>query len=236
MRQTIIIGGVGTQSGLSEALIDQALEHGYAVLATARSKEGKEALVGKYRSNDDVAFSWLDLKDQAALGDAVSCAEQNLGPIAAYIHNAAKLILKPFTDTTLDDYRACWQTSVETAITASHTIMPRLEKAGNGTMIFLGATASQKGNAGSAPFAASKFALRGFAQSLAREFGPKGIHVAHLTIDGVIKGNRAQSQFGLTEETCIDPAALAKTILSVIQQEPSCWTHELDIRPHTEKF
>lgn len=236
MQKTIILGGVGTRSNYSEALIKSSLQHGYTVLAIARSPNGKEDLLKVFENEQQVSFTWLDLRDEAALNAAIDAAEQSLGPIAAYIHNSAIPILKPFLETDITDYRASWETTVETAITASLSIIPRFQKHNKGTLIFAGATASIKGNSGSAPFATSKFALRALSQSLAREFGPQGIHVAHMIIDGIIEGERAQDQFGLPTDTCINSVDLAETTLSLIEQPPSCWTQELDLRPFREKF
>ena len=106
---------------------------------------------------------------------------------------------------------------------------------GGGEIIFIGATASMKGNAGFSAFASAKFALRGLAQSLAREFAPQGVHVAHLVIDGVMWGERAKN-WGMTMEQCIKPKAVAETVLHLVQQDNSAWTFELDLRPDVENF
>jgi NADP-dependent 3-hydroxy acid dehydrogenase YdfG len=107
---------------------------------------------------------------------------------------------------------------------------------GSGTMIFTGATASVKAGAEFAAFGASKFALRGFAQSLARELGPRGIHVAHVVIDGIIWSPRTRSIHGVAEQECLQPDAIARIYIHLIEQERSAWTQELDIRPNTESF
>lgn len=236
MTKTIIIGGVGTHSNYSKALIEASVQHGYAVLALARSKHGKEELVQHFAGKSHVVFKWLNLTDEAALDDALFYAEQNLGPVTAYIHNATKLVLKPFLETEASDFQETWQACVESAITASRTVLPRLQRSGCGSLIFLGATASVRGSSGAAPFATAKFALRALSQSLAREFGPEGIHVAHMIIDGIISGDRAQNKFGLKHSDCIESVELAKATLSLLQQNPSCWTQELDLRPFCERF
>jgi len=236
MQKTIVVGGVGANSGFSESLIKVLTEHGYAVLALARTPSGKATLIENYKDHSQVVFKWLDISDRTQLSEALTYAEQHLGPLAGYIHNASTPILKPFLETSLDDYVSCWETAVRTAVSASQEIIPRLLSVNGGAMIFMGATASVRGSANAAPFATSKFALRGLSQSLAREFGPMGIHVAHLVIDGIITGKRAQSQFNMKEADCINPDDLAQTCISLMQQPQSCWTHELDLRPAHEKF
>ncbi len=106
---------------------------------------------------------------------------------------------------------------------------------GSGTILFTGASASVKGYAQSAPFAMGKFALRGLAQSMARELGPQGIHVAHIVIDGAIRSSRRPDPVD-RPDSHLDPDAIADTYLTLIAQPRSAWTHELDVRPWTEHF
>jgi NAD(P)-dependent dehydrogenase (short-subunit alcohol dehydrogenase family) len=103
----------------------------------------------------------------------------------------------------------------------------------HGAILFTGASASVKGYAGSAPFAMGKFALRGLAQSIARELQPQGIHVAHFVIDGAIRNP------GVTEETPdskLDPDAIARSYLNVLKQDRSAWSWEIEVRPWVERF
>jgi NAD(P)-dependent dehydrogenase (short-subunit alcohol dehydrogenase family) len=108
--------------------------------------------------------------------------------------------------------------------------------ASGGTVVFSGATASLRGGPRFAAFASSKFALRGLAQSLAREYGPQGIHVAHVIIDGLIWGPAARDQHKAQKAGCLSPDAIAETIMSLIAQPRQAWTHEIDLRPATETF
>jgi NAD(P)-dependent dehydrogenase (short-subunit alcohol dehydrogenase family) len=114
---------------------------------------------------------------------------------------------------------------------AAKAMLPRR----SGTIIFTGASASIKGFAGSAPFAMGKFALRGLAQSMARELGPKGIHVAHVIIDGgILSPNNPDPED--QPQSRLDPEAIAETYLHLVAQARSAWTHELDLRPWSERF
>jgi NADP-dependent 3-hydroxy acid dehydrogenase YdfG len=105
----------------------------------------------------------------------------------------------------------------------------------HGAILFTGASASVKGYAQSAPFAMGKFALRGLAQSMARELGPQGIHVAHMVIDGGIRSAR-RSEPADASDSLLDPDAIATTYLHVIRQPRSAWTAEIELRPWVEKF
>jgi NAD(P)-dependent dehydrogenase (short-subunit alcohol dehydrogenase family) len=106
---------------------------------------------------------------------------------------------------------------------------------GSGAILFTGASASVKGYAQSAPFAMGKFALRGLAQSLARELAPQGIHVAHFVIDGAIR-NPGRTETPDKPDSMLDPDAIAETYLHVLRQPRSAWTWEIDLRPWVEKF
>jgi NAD(P)-dependent dehydrogenase (short-subunit alcohol dehydrogenase family) len=114
---------------------------------------------------------------------------------------------------------------------AARRMLPR----GHGAILFTGASASVKGYAQSAPFAMAKFALRGLAQSMARELSPQGIHVAHVVIDGGIRSAR-RAEPAASPDSLLDPDAIAATYLAVLNQPRSAWTHEVELRPWVEKF
>ena len=107
--------------------------------------------------------------------------------------------------------------------------------AGHGAILFTGASASVKGYAQSAPFAMGKFALRGLAQSMARELAPKGIHVAHFVIDGAVR-SAARAEPAAAPDSQLDPDAIAQTYLQVLQQPRNAWTWEVELRPWLERF
>lgn len=235
-RKMAIIGGIGSESGLSPALISSLLAEDYHVMGIARSPAGKQEVMAPFSQEPKVEFLWGDLSDASFLAKLVNRFESGGDTIDVYIHQAAKLVLKPFLESDIGDFEACWDTGVKTAVVATKALLPAMLARGKGTMIFTGATASMRGSAKSAPFAAAKFALRALSQSLAREFGPRGIHVAHVIVDGVIAGNRAQETFGLAPKACIQPHALAKVFVDLVRQDASCWTQELDVRPAVERF
>ena len=122
------------------------------------------------------------------------------------------------------------------AVYGSQRVLPGMLQAKRGALPLIGATASVKAGASFSAFGSAKFALRGLAQSLARELGPRGIHVAHLVIDGVMWCERADERFQIQREQCLDSESVARTCLHLLEQQRSAWTHELDIRPDVETF
>lgn len=131
------------------------------------------------------------------------------------------------------DFEKAWRVSAYGGFVFGQAVAKRMVTREAGTIIFSGATASLRGNAMSYGFSAPKFALRSVFQSMARELGPRGIHVAHVILDGVIRGNKYADPGG---DAHMDPKDLAEIYLSLHRQPRSTWTHELDVRPWCEKF
>jgi NAD(P)-dependent dehydrogenase (short-subunit alcohol dehydrogenase family) len=163
------------------------------------------------------------------------------GPITVAVHNAGGNSPSPFLEVTPAVFEEHWRAHALGGFLLAQAVLPRMLEQGAGTLIFTGATGSLRGGARFSSFAAAKGALRMTAQSLAREFGPKGIHVAHVIIDGIIRGDRAlsafpdvQSRFG--KDGMLEPDHIAGNYLMLHRQHRSAWTHELDLRPWSEKF
>ncbi|KAJ3120661.1 hypothetical protein HK098_004420 [Nowakowskiella sp. JEL0407] len=130
-----------------------------------------------------------------------------------------------------------WRSLCFGAFLTSQKVLPKLVDQGHGTMLFTGATASLKGSANFATLAVPKFGLRALTQTLAREFHPKGIHVAHVIVDGLIDTDNAKKFMGdAPEGHRLKPSALADVYYDLYKQDKSVWTHELDVRPFAEKF
>ena len=144
--------------------------------------------------------------------------------------------MSPFLETEPAVFEDLWQTTLMGAVHGAQRVLPGMLERGGGAILLIGATASVKAGASFSAFGTAKFALRGLSQSLARELGPRGIHVTHLIIDGVIWSERARVQYGMTSEQCLKPESVADTCLHLIEQDRSAWTQELDIRPGVEAF
>jgi len=156
--------------------------------------------------------------------------------LAVVIHSAHRLLIKPFSETTPAEFDEVWRAGCFGAMTVLRVVLPAMIARGSGTVLLTGATASVRGGAKFAAFASAKFALRGFAQALAREYGPAGIHVAHVLLDGLIDEPQTDSRFGAADTGRMNPDAIASAYLDLVRQHPSAWTHELDLRPFSERF
>jgi NAD(P)-dependent dehydrogenase (short-subunit alcohol dehydrogenase family) len=156
--------------------------------------------------------------------------------IDVLVHNAHSLVIKPFEQTTPVEFERAWRVACFGAMLSAQSIIPHMAARQKGTIIFTAATAGSRGAANFSAFASAKFALRGLAQSLAREFGPRGVHVAHLVLDGLIDEVQTEQRFGTSPTARMSPQAIAQACLDLSAQHPSAWTHEMDLRPFSERF
>lgn len=218
----------GAGAGLGAAICRAFKAAGHPVAAGRRSAPDADAL------GVDLGVS-VDVSDAASVAAAVARVEETLGPIGVVVHNAAPFAMGGFLETAPETFEATWRTSCLGLVHLAQATLPGLVSRG-GSLLVTGATAGIRGGARFSAFTASKFALRGLTQSLAREFGPKGVHVAHVVIDGIIWSERARDGFGLEEAAAMQPDAIAANYLHLHQQHRSAWTHELDLRPDRETF
>lgn len=223
----LVIAGYG--DGLGQSLARRFLEGGFHVAGIART--------GSARTLPGVRLYTADLADPQAATGALRAIEADFGSPAVLVHNVADLVRGPFLEVQAPDFERAWRSNVLTAFNACQAALPGMLKRGGGTLILSGATASLRGGARFAPFASAKFALRGLAQSLAREFQGQGLHVAHVVLDGVLWSARSRARFpDLVRERCLEPDAVAETYWQLAHQPASAWTLELDLRPRTETF
>ena len=173
-----------------------------------------------------------DPKDVAALFEAV---EAKSGAPDVVVYNASARVRGALVDLPPDDVKRAIEVSAFGAFLVSQQAARRMLPKGEGAILLSGATAGVKGFALSATFAMGKFALRGLAQSMARELSPKGIHVAHFVIDGGIR-SAARPVPGDTPDSLLDPDAIAETYWATMQQHRSAWSWEVEVRPWVEKF
>ncbi|MEA3278102.1 MAG: SDR family NAD(P)-dependent oxidoreductase [Pseudomonadota bacterium] len=231
--QTAVVAGIG--EGLGNALGRQLAEAGYRVAGLARGTKAGEALLESLGADRFLPIR-CDLTDATQVGAAISEVEDRFGPVSVYVHNAARLHMQPFLETEPSELESLWRTVCLGAAHGAQRVLPTMLERKQGALLFIGATASVKAGANFSAFGSAKFALRGLAQSLARELGPQGIHVAHLIIDGVMWGDRARDSFKMSKDRCLAPEAVARTCMHLLEQDRSAWTHELDIRPDVENF
>lgn len=223
-RPLAIVAGAG--SGLGQALLTRFEAGGFAAVGLGRSRP--DTAVGSFRT--------LDLADEDATPKALAQLIEEFGPPRIVVHNTAELVIKPFAETQLDDYRRTWASMVQSAVLLAQSTIPTMINSGGGAFIVSGATASLRGGARFSAFASAKFALRGLAQSLAREFQPAGLHVCHVVLDGIIDSPKSRALHGLEASKMMQPADIAEAYWQLAHQPPSTWTHELDLRPASEGF
>lgn len=235
-RPTLLISGIA--EGLGIELARTFAEAGHDIVGLSRSDRVTAEVDAAVKEHGG-AYTHLscDLTDSTEVAAA-------LGPVAGRIdhlaHNAHALLIRSFAETTPADFERIWRTSCFGAMQVTSAILPAMLARGAGTIIFSGATAGTRGGARFSAFASAKFALRGLAQSLAREIGPQGIHVVHVILDGLIDELQTEERFGPQAESepssRMDPGAIARSYLHLVRQPASAWTHELDMRPFSEKF
>ena len=222
---------VGTGPGLSASLARLFAKNGLAV-AVAASQTDKLADLGRETRAAVHKCNAADPKDVAALFDAV---EGKSGAPDVVVYNASARVRGALVDLPPDDVRRAIEVSAFGAFLVSQQAAKRMLPKGHGAILLSGATAGVKGFALSATFAMGKFALRGLAQSMARELSPKGIHVAHFVIDGGIRSG-ARPVPADNPDSLLDPDAIAETYWAVLQQHRSAWSWEVEVRPWVEKF
>jgi NAD(P)-dependent dehydrogenase (short-subunit alcohol dehydrogenase family) len=229
--ETAVVVGVGP--GLGAALVNSFAREGYTVFAAARGESAsREAAPAEAR----VVHVKCDATQPAQVEELISNAER-AGPLRVAVFNAGTFQRGSVVDTDPAEFERCWRVGCFGGFLVGRAAAKVMLKRGAGTILFTGATASLRGGAGFVNLASPKFALRAVTQSLARELGPKGIHVAHVLIDGQIHSPRyAQLLDERGPDSLLEPDAIASAYLALHRQPRSAWTQELDLRPWVERF
>jgi NAD(P)-dependent dehydrogenase (short-subunit alcohol dehydrogenase family) len=231
-RQLLLVTGIA--EGVGASIAAAFAQAGYGVVGLARSDAAAGAIGDRVAA---AGGSYIHRCADLTRPDEVAAAlAPYLGGIGVVVHNAHTLVIKPFDQIIEAEFEQVWRVTCLGAMTVARLVLPQMLAAGAGVIILTGATAGVRGNANFAAFASAKFALRGLAQSLAREYGPAGIHVAHVVLDGLIDEPQTERRFGPDRSARMDADAVATTYLSLVGQDRSCWTHELDLRPFSERF
>jgi len=228
---------VGAAPGFGASLAHAFAQDGFKVAGLSRSEEYGARLTEDIAKAGGAYQHYIcDATEPGRLANVIDDIAHNQGIPSVLIYNPMKLVVTPFLELAPEDFEASWRATTFGAMAAAQTVLPHMLKAGGGAIIFTGATAAVKGNPRFTAFASAKFALRGLAQSLAREFGPKGVHIVHTILDGIIWSPQSLERFGVLRDKCLDPDAIARSYVHLTHQEPSAWTHEIDMRPFDEKF
>lgn len=222
---------VGAGSGLSASLARLFARSGMQVALAARRIDKLQELANETASR----LFQCDVADSASIVGLFDRVDQYLGAPDVVVYNPSARAKGPLIDLNPVDVEKVIAIAAFGGFLVAQQAARRMLSKGQGAILFTGASASVKGYAQSAPFAMGKFALRGLAQSMARELAPQGIHVAHFVIDGAIRQNDDAHQ-GDGYDSMLDPDAIAQTYLHVLQQPRSAWTWEVELRPWTEPF
>lgn len=224
----------GAAEGFGAELVRTFAGAGYDAVGLARSDRASMQLAGLAMENGG---SYVHCGCDITQPEQVAAALQPYASsVSVIVHNAHRLLNAPFERTAVKDFEDAWRTACLGAMIVTQCVLPAMVARGAGTVILTGATASLRGGGNFSAFASAKFALRGLAQSLAREYGAKGIHVAHVIADGLIDEAQTERRFGPRRSGLMRPQAIAQTYLDLSEQHPSAWTHELDLRPSSEIF
>jgi NAD(P)-dependent dehydrogenase (short-subunit alcohol dehydrogenase family) len=222
----------GASRGLGSSVCRALRDRGFRVVAMGR-RAGVAAVADMV---EGVVPVDCELTEVSAVDRAFADIEREMGTPSAVVYNAHRLELRTSAATPFDMFESVWRVNCFGAYVVARRAIPGMLERGAGALIFSGATASRRGGKRTAAFASSKFALRGLAQSLARELGPHGIHVAHVVLDGLIWSEQTRARFSAEEAQCMSPDDVAAVYASLVEQPRSAWTHEIDLRPWLEKF
>ncbi len=242
---TAIVCGVGAEKGLGAALCRRFAAEGYHVLVAGRTPARLEravaAITAAGGSAEAVQTDGTEEADVVRLFDRAMTPASGRSPADLVVYNAGNNRRMDFREVSARDFEKFWRVGCFGGFLVGREAARRLVPLGRGTVLFTGASASLRGRPGYAQFAAAKAGLRAVAQSMAREYGPLGIHVAHVVIDGGIAGERLLSrapQLGAErgEDGLLGIDAIADAYWHIHTQQRSAWTHELDLRPYKEGF
>lgn len=217
---------VGVGDGLSASLARILAREGYRIELAARNVEKLAALAAETKARTHAC--------DATVPSVVARLFAEAGELDVVVYNASFRTRGPLVELVPDDVRKTLDVTAFGAFLVAQEAARRFLPKARGTILLTGASAGVKGYPRSAPFAMGKFALRGLAQSMARELHPQGVHVAHIVVDGAIRSARFPDEPG--KEARLDPDAIAQTYLELIRQPRSAWAWEIELRPWVETF
>lgn len=235
---------VGVGEGVGGAIAKAFAAEGYAVCMTrrARNLDQLDSLADEIRAAGGTAHAFgVDAREEGEVIALFDRIEAEVGPLEVVVFNIGANVRFGIVETTSRVFTKVWEMACFAGFLAGREAARVMGPRGRGTILFTGATASIRGRDGFAAFAAAKAGLRALAQSMSRELGPKGIHVAHVVVDGAIDGNftranRTDVEGLLEADAILKPEQIAANYVWLHNQQRSAWTHELDLRPWSESW
>jgi NAD(P)-dependent dehydrogenase (short-subunit alcohol dehydrogenase family) len=238
--KAVLVIGAGDATG--GAIARRFAREGLVACVTRRQADKLAPLVERIRAEGGTAHGFgSDARKEDEMTALVARIEAEIAPIEVAVFNIGANVRFSITETTERVYRKVWEMGALAGFLMGREVARAMLPRGRGTIVFTGATASLRGSAGFAAFAGAKHALRALAQSMARELGPQGIHVAHVVIDGAIDtafiAENFPERYALkASDGILDPDAIAENYWQIHRQPRSAWTHEMDLRPWSEKW
>jgi len=239
-KKAVLVVGAGDATG--GAIARRFAREGYIACVTRRQADKLAPLVERIEAEGGAAHAFgSDARKEDQVAALFAQIEKDIAPIEVVVFNIGANVRFPITETTARVYHKVWEMGCFAGFLvgreAAKTMLPR----GHGSIFFTGATASLRGSSGFAAFAGAKHGLRALAQSMARELGPKGIHVAQIIVDGAIDTEFIRENFPARyalkdRDGIVDPEAIAESYWQLHLQPRNAWTHELDLRPWIEPW
>ncbi len=240
MKNATLVVGAGDATG--GAIARRFAREGYVACVVRRELEHLSSLVGEIAAAGGQARAFgVDAREEDQVVALVETIERDVGPIEIAVYNIGANVRFPIAETTSRVFRKVWEMACFGGFLMGREVAKRMQSRGRGTILFTGATASVRGSSGFAAFAAAKHGLRALAQSMARELGPQGIHVAHVVIDGAIDtrwiAENFPERYALKDrDGLLDPEHIAEAYWQLHCQPRTAWTQEMDLRPWIEPF
>ena len=233
---------IGAGDALGGAIAKRFARGGLVAVPSRRKMNPLEELVSQIKADGgDAKGIPCDARDEEAVIEMFDRVEKEVGSLEVVVFNTGAQHRCSILNMTARVYRQVWESATFAGFIAGREAARRMVAQGRGTILFTGATASVRGGANFASFASAKHALRALAQSMARELGPKGIHVGHIIVDGMIDSEAVRMKFPeetsvLPEGGMLDPNNIAEAYWAMHVQPQDAWTFEIDIRPSIERW
>jgi NAD(P)-dependent dehydrogenase (short-subunit alcohol dehydrogenase family) len=229
---------LGVGPGLVAAIARRFAGEGFAVAMMARREESLAEIRRDIEGSGGTALPLsADATDPDSVAAGFERARSDLGDPEVLVYNAGAFQMGGVLEVSPARFDECFRANCAGAFYAVREVLPTMVEEGHGTILLTGASAALRGRAGFSALAVGKFGLRALAQSMAREFGPQGVHVSHVIVDGQINTPRINEMMPDPEEhTMLSPEAIAETYWQLHSQDRTAWTLELDLRPSEESF
>ncbi len=239
-KKVVLVIGAGDATG--GAIAKRFAREGYVACVTRRSADKLQPLVDEIRADGGEAHGFAsDARKEEEVAALVEGIERDIGPIEAFVFNIGANVPCSILEETARKYFKIWEMACFSAFLTAQAVARRMVTRGRGTILFTGATAGLRGAAHFAAFAGAKHGVRALAQSMARELGPRNLHVAHVVVDGAIDTDFIRTSFPekyalKDQDRILDPEHIADNYWFLHAQPRDAWTFELDLRPWMEKW